>query len=94
MCIKDGRTGEIAKDEETQKSYLRLSLLKKLLNNLVNSKINFKFSYLIVTFQHSPFMCYEKKVDKEEKNESYCNVKLVNIPNLYFEVKKLDESET
>jgi len=94
MCLKDSRTGEIVKDEEAQRSYLNLFLLENLLNNLVNSKISFKFSYLIVTFQYSPYMCYEEKVDEEKINESYYNTRLVNIPNLYFEVKKLDESET
>lgn len=93
ICIKDNRTGEVIEDEETQRFYLQLSLLKKLLNSLTNSEINFKFNYLIVTFQYPPYICYEEKAGRGSKNESYYKAKLVNIPNLYVEIKKLNESE-
>src|SRR4051812_14746612 len=93
MCIKDKKTGKVVKDEETQRSYLLLSLLNRLLNYLRNSKINFKFGYLIVTSQCSPSLCFEEEIDKQKNSESYYKTKLVNIPNLYIEVKKLNESK-
>jgi hypothetical protein len=93
MCIRDKRTKEIIKDEELQRIYLQLQLSKELSVALKNSKLNFKFEYLIISFQYSPYICYEERVDEEEKNKPCHNAKLVNLPNLYFEVKKLNESK-
>lgn len=93
ICIKDKKTGEVVKTEETQRSYLLLSLLNRLLNGLRNSKIGFKFDYLIVTSQCPSSLCFKEKIDKQKNDESYHNTKLVNVPNLCIEVKKLNESE-
>lgn len=90
ICIKNSEKDEIVKEEEAQKLYLQVHLKEKIIDDLKRAKTIFKFSYLVISFHHSPMVCLEEIIDKEKNNVSH-SAKFVSVTNLYIETNWLTE---